>query len=415
MSTPLHVLILEDLVADAELIVHELERADFDPLWVRVQTEHEFQTYLHAGLDLIVADYTLPQFNAVDALQILKARDLDIPFIVITGTVSEDVVSELMREGAVDYLLKDRPARLGQSVRHALDQKRLREEKRTAQEALRRYNTELEATIHARTAELERALAKERELNELKARFVSMISHEFRTPLAIIQSASDILNRYESQITPERKREQLEEIQHQIKRLTTLLEEILTISRSQSVGLQLQRTSVDIETLIAEVAHDMEPVLSKRELQMMVQGASRDVSVDYNLMKQVIGNLISNAAKFSPDSSCLHLNVIYQPNQVQIQVVDEGIGIPPEDCDHIFDLFHRARNAVNIPGTGLGLAIVKQVMEAHGGQVALESEMGHGTTFTLTLPTSEAAAHNWPASPETGVNQNGPQERGPFS
>jgi signal transduction histidine kinase len=392
MSTPLHVLILEDLAADAELIIHELERADFDPLWVRVQTEQEYETYLHAGLDLIVADYTLPQFNALVALRILKAHDLDIPFIVITGTVSEEVVAEVMREGAADYLLKDRPARLGQSVRHALEQKRLREEKRTAQEALRRYNVELEATIHSRTAELEQALAKEREVNELKARFVSMISHEFRTPLAIIQSASDILNRYESQITLERKREELEEIQHQIRRLTTLLDEILTISRSQSVGLQLQRMPVDIETLIAEVAHDMEPVLSHRELQMMVQGVSREVSLDYNLMKQVIGNLISNAAKFSPDSSCLNLNVNFQPRQVVIQVTDEGIGIPEEDCQHIFDLFHRARNAINIPGTGLGLAIVKQVMDAHGGQVRVESHLGHGTTFTLTLPTSEAVA-----------------------
>ena len=386
MTRPLHVLILEDMVADAELIVYELTEAGFDPLWIRATTEQEYIAYLHSGLDLILADYTLPQFDALSALRILKARDLDIPFIVITGTVSEEVIAEVMREGAADYLLKDRPARLGQSILHALEQKRLRDDKRKAHEALRHYNAELEATIQARTAELERALKKERELNELKARFVSMISHEFRTPLAVIQGSSDLLGSYQDQLTAERKQAHLEKIQHQVKHLTHLLDEILTISRSQSVGLQLQPERVDLEAFVAGMVRETESLVADHTLEFTVVGAARPVIIDPNLMKQAIGNLLSNAAKYSPELSRITLTLVYEPEQVQIRVQDEGIGIPEEDLEDLFDLFHRGRNAAHIPGTGVGLAIVKQVIEAHGGTVEVETTLQQGSTFTLVLP-----------------------------
>lgn len=388
MRLPLHVLILEDMVADAELLVYELEQAGFDPLWIRASTEQEYSAYLHNNLDLILADYTLPQFDALNALRILKARDLDIPFIVVTGTVSEEVIAEVMREGAADYLLKDRLARLGQSISHALEQKRLREDKRKAQEALRHYNAELEATIQARTAELERALAKERELNELKARFVSMISHEFRTPLAIIQGSSDLLLRYEHQIPSESRHSHLEEIQQQVERLVHLLDEILTISRAQSVGLELQLQTMDLESLIKALVRETATVTADHLMDISVRGEARPVRVDSHLMKRAIGNLLSNAAKYSPAQAHIDLSLIYEAEQVLIQVKDEGIGIPEEDQDHLFDLFHRGRNATHIPGTGLGLAIVKQVIEAHGGVVRLESEIDCGSTFTLVLPLS---------------------------
>ena len=386
MTRPLHVLILEDMAADAELIVYEITEAGFDPLWIRATTEQEYIAYLHSGLDLILADYTLPQFDALSALRILKARDLDIPFIVITGTVSEEVIAEVMREGAADYLLKDRPARLGQSILHALEQKRLRDDKRKAHEALRHYNAELEATIQARTAELERALKKERELNELKARFVSMISHEFRTPLAVIQGSSDLLGSYQDQLTAERKQAHLEKIQHQVKHLTHLLDEILTISRSQSVGLQLQPERVDLEAFVAGMVRETESLVADHTLEFTVVGAARPVIIDPNLMKQAIGNLLSNAAKYSPELSRITLTLVYEPEQVQIRVQDEGIGIPEEDLEDLFDLFHRGRNAAHNPGTGVGLAIVKQVIEAHGGTVEVETTLQQGSTFTLVLP-----------------------------
>src|SRR5262245_10812494 len=137
MPTALRVLLLEDQPADAELLLHELRRADFDPLAERVETEAEYVAGLDGAPDVILADYTLPQFNALDALHHLQERGLDIPFIVVTGAVSEEAAVECIKEGAADYLLKDRLSRLGQAVERALAQRRMREEKRQAEVALR--------------------------------------------------------------------------------------------------------------------------------------------------------------------------------------------------------------------------------------------------------------------------------------
>lgn len=138
MSVSLNVLVLEDRSDDAELMVHELHRAGFDPEWERVETESDYLAHLDPELDVILADYTLPQFDALRALHLLQAQDLDVPLIVVAGSVSEEVAVACMKEGAADYLLKDRLARLGEAVRHALNERRLRQEKRQAQAALRR-------------------------------------------------------------------------------------------------------------------------------------------------------------------------------------------------------------------------------------------------------------------------------------
>jgi two-component system cell cycle sensor histidine kinase/response regulator CckA len=143
MATPLQTLILEDHLADAELILHALKQAGFEPDWQCVDSEANYQAGLHAGLDVILADYSLPQFDALRALHLLQERGLDIPFIVVTGTLSEEAAVECIKQGAADYLLKDRLARLGSAVIHALEQKRLRTERKQDEEKLRRRNREL--------------------------------------------------------------------------------------------------------------------------------------------------------------------------------------------------------------------------------------------------------------------------------
>jgi DNA-binding NtrC family response regulator len=137
MATPLSVLILEDRPDDAELMLHALRRAGFAPAWRRVQTDADYLTQLHADLDVILADYSLPQFDALRALQLLQERGLDIPFIIVSGTIGEELAVVAMKQGATDYLLKDRLARLGQAVVQALEQRQLREAKRQAEEKYR--------------------------------------------------------------------------------------------------------------------------------------------------------------------------------------------------------------------------------------------------------------------------------------
>ncbi len=149
MSTPLRVLILEDQSADAELMLHELRRAGFVPDWRQVETEADYLAGLDPTLDVILADYNLPQYDAVRALRRLQERELDVPFIVVTGSISEEVAVECMKQGAADYLLKDRLARLGPAVVQALEQRRLQGEKRKADELLRLQSAVLDAAANA--------------------------------------------------------------------------------------------------------------------------------------------------------------------------------------------------------------------------------------------------------------------------
>src|SRR5437016_4743229 len=145
MTTHLNVLILEDRPDDAELMLHALRRAGFDPEWQRVETAADYLAHLHADVDVILADYSLPQFDALRALQLLQERGVDIPFIIVSGTIGEELAVAAMKQGAADYLLKDRLARLGQVVTQALEQKQLREAQRQAEEALRLKNEEITA------------------------------------------------------------------------------------------------------------------------------------------------------------------------------------------------------------------------------------------------------------------------------
>ncbi len=147
MSTPLRVLILEDQMSDVELMLHELRQAGFDPDWQRVETEADYLAHLGADFDVILADYNMPQFDAPRALRLLQERGLDIPFIIVTGSISEEVAVESMKQGAADYLLKDRLARLGPAVAHALEQRKLRVEKRRADQALRDSEKRFRALI----------------------------------------------------------------------------------------------------------------------------------------------------------------------------------------------------------------------------------------------------------------------------
>ncbi|NWG18620.1 MAG: PAS domain S-box protein [Chloroflexi bacterium] len=234
-------------------------------------------------------------------------------------------------------------------------------------------------------AELRRALEREKELNELKTRFVSMVSHEFRTPLTAIQSSSDLLRRYCDTQNIQKRNEHLAKIQVQIKRLTQMLDEVLTLSKSQSVGLQPNLCLLDFEAFCSEIVADMQALSGAHPI-ILTTDSIPPVTADPRLMRQAISNLLSNAIKYSPDGSPIEMNLSAEGDNVIIRIRDHGIGIPEKDQPHLFEVFHRATNVGTIPGTGIGLAIVKQSIEAHNGVISFESRVGEGTTFILTIP-----------------------------
>jgi PAS domain S-box-containing protein len=241
-----------------------------------------------------------------------------------------------------------------------------------------------------RQAEMDmcKALEKERELNELKSRFVSMISHEFRTPLTTIQSAAELLQHYEW--SAEQKRERFQQIQGAVQHMARLLEDVLLLGRADAGKMQMRPEWLNLEELCRTLMVDLELSISQSyQLHFDCQGYSCLVWIDPKLVRQILTNLLSNAIKYSPDGGIVELKLIYQTDNILLQIRDEGIGIPPTDREQLFEPFYRATNVNTIQGTGLGLAIVKKCVDLCGGQITLDSQVGEGTMFTVRLPLNQ--------------------------
>ncbi len=234
-------------------------------------------------------------------------------------------------------------------------------------------------------AEILRTLQRERELHEMKSRFVSMMSHEFRTPLAVIQSAADLLQIYGPEL--ESDQEYFQQIHTAIKHMTRMLDDVLWIGKAELGQLKIQRKPIDATAFCQEIIREFELAYGQSDrFQFNSSGAAHPVGLDQNLLRQILNNLLSNAVKYSPDHSPVDLRLVYHSDQVQLQVQDYGIGIPEGDRQRLFEPFYRAKNVDTIQGTGLGLAIVKHCVDLHHGHILLESQVGVGTTFTVVLP-----------------------------
>ncbi|HEY9706318.1 MAG TPA: PAS domain-containing sensor histidine kinase, partial [Allocoleopsis sp.] len=236
-------------------------------------------------------------------------------------------------------------------------------------------------------AELQQALEKEKELNELKSRFVTMTSHEFRTPLSTILSSAELLEYYRHQWPLDKQNKHLKRIQSSVKHMTQLLNDVLIIGRAEADQLEFYPTSIDIIQFCQEFLEEIQ--LSNKAEQSIIFQSECTISIvqlDEKLLRQILTNLLSNAIKYSPDDGVINFNLICHPEEVKFSVQDQGIGIPEADKIHLFESFHRGTNVSNIPGTGLGLAIVKKCVDVYGGSITVETEVGFGTTFFVTLP-----------------------------
>ncbi|MGB3208931.1 MAG: PAS domain S-box protein [Crinalium sp.] len=278
-------------------------------------------------------------------------------------------------------------------------------EKKQAEAALIQAKDQLEIHVQERTAELQetvnqlersqeelrKALEKEKELSELKSRFITMASHEFRTPLATIFSSSDLLKSFGHKFSEERKLQHLNKIQTQVKNMTLLLEDVLFMGKVEAGKLTLNLTIFNLEVFCREIIKEIS-LADRRKHKLLFEshGDCRDVEMDCQLLRQILTNLVSNAFKYSPQGAIIQVNIICNNEQTIINVQDQGIGIPISEQHHLFEIFHRASNVGNISGTGLGLAIVKQAVELHQGKISFESEVGVGTSFTVSMPTHQS-------------------------
>ena len=231
------------------------------------------------------------------------------------------------------------------------------------------------------------ALAHERQLAELKNRFVSMASHELRTPLATILSASELMAHYADQLSVQEREAAAGDINQAVQRMEALLQDVLMLGRVEAGRLVAKLESVDMAALLAAVLHELNTQFDavERVHTSITQDTSTAPLLDVGLMRQALTNLISNACKYGTTDPRVNVIAQLQAGEWRITVTDRGIGIPPDDLPRVFEGFHRASNVANIAGTGLGLSIVKSAVEAQGGTVSVRSSLGKGTSFEIRL------------------------------
>ncbi len=242
--------------------------------------------------------------------------------------------------------------------------------------------------IKAKAVELELALAKEQELNKLQREFVSMASHEFRTPLAIIDATAQRMKSRadKNRLTPEDAVQRIEKIRGAVKRMTRLMESTLTAARMQEGKIKVEIAPCDIGKVVREVCARQQEIAQTHVISCDLAGLPDTIQADAGSLEQVLTNLLSNAVKYALDAPDIEIKAHTEGDQVVISVRDHGLGIDEDELDRIGERFFRARTSTGIAGTGIGLNLAKTLVEMHGGTVDVESKTGEGSTFTVRLP-----------------------------
>ncbi len=268
---------------------------------------------------------------------------------------------------------------------------------------IRQLNADLEIKVEERTLilkealqkleqsqeELSQALDKERQLNEIKSRFVSMASHEFRTPLTTVLSSASLLSKYTAADQQDKRDKHISKIRSSVNNLNDILEDFLSLGKLNEGRLDINPGETSIKECIDSTIEEMKPMLKKGQRFVVECPADCTANTDKKLLHNILLNLISNAIKFSEEGRSITIKATGEQGKVNIAVTDEGIGIGLADQEHLFTSFFRAANAVNIQGTGLGLHIVKRYVDLLGGEVGLTSELNKGTTVHFSIPVNK--------------------------
>ena len=246
---------------------------------------------------------------------------------------------------------------------------------------------ELKNQVEERTKELNEALSKEKELNQMKINFVSMASHEFRTPLTSILSASDIIKRYQEKMTKTEVRRKIDKIQNEVKGLVEILEDFLIVGKYEVGKVEFKPKKMDLKFFCDELVDELNRTIGKEHyIDYIFEELEMVVNLDPRLIKHITSNLLSNSIKYSAVGSKIEFHISTRNGFIVIQINDKGIGIPENDLKNIFSTFHRASNVGAVSGSGLGMAIVKQSVDLHNGQIMINSTEGVGTEIEITIP-----------------------------
>jgi signal transduction histidine kinase len=322
--------------------------------------------------DLILLDIRMPYMDGYEVCNQLKAnpQSMDIPVIFLSAYAEIEDKIKAFEVGGIDYITK--PFQTAEVLVRVRTHLALRNTQRALQKS------QLEAL---------QALEREQELNRLKSEFVSMVSHDFRSPLTTIQGFALLLRDAGDQLEPTKQIQFLTKIEGAVEQMLNLLDRVLLIGQADLEALKFEPQVFDLKTICLELIGTLQITYGQtHQIELLSQGAVERVYLDPNLCQTILDNLLSNAIKYSPQGGPISLELNRQDQALEILVKDHGIGIPEANLARLFEPFQRGSNAAQLQGTGLGLAIVRKCVEAQSGTITVKSQLGMGTQFRLLLP-----------------------------
>lgn len=359
-SRKLRILLVEDSDSDSALMRHALKRSGFDSESEVVQSAEQFREKIRKNkYDIVLADYRLPGWNGMETVELLREEGLDVPVVLVSGALGELNAVECIKQGAADYVLKDRLARLPQAVRRAVSEKELRDENRRTNEELMRSNRDLE-------------------------QFAYVASHDLQEPLRMVATYTQLL--------AEKYRGKLDEnadkyIQYAVEgalRMQTLVGDLLAFSR---VGRPLREAqNTECSLVLRGVLANLQSSIQESGARIFSENLPALLG-DPSELIQLFQNLIGNAIKFrGKEAPEIRIHAEKKKREWVFSVSDNGIGIAPEHAEDVFVIFKRLHTREEYPGSGIGLAICKKIVERNGGRIWVESQPGEGCTFKFTWP-----------------------------
>ncbi|WP_051151171.1 hybrid sensor histidine kinase/response regulator [Mastigocladopsis repens] len=388
----IHILLVEDSAYDACLLCQIFTRNGYEEwqmahveqlneaidacistssLLLEKSSSQTSQTRYQRRFDVVLLDLSLPDSFGLDTVKEFRKAVPNIPVVVLSRLDNEELALQALAEGAQDYIVKDQITIqvLVRAIRYAIQRGQI-------------FNQ-----LWASEQRTREALAKEQELNQLKSNFVAMVSHEFRTPISIIRTSTELLANYNPQLTEERRAKYFQRIQVSINQMVQLLDEVLFLSKTEAEKVAYQPALLDLKNFCQELAEILQLNLGgQRNIVFSCQGECTPAKMDEKLLSCIFTNILSNAIKYSFPDSTIYFDLSCQDGIATFRVQDQGLGIPLKDQARLFESFYRARNVGKIQGTGLGLVIVKKCVALHRGEIQIESEEGVGTTVTVRLP-----------------------------
>lgn len=362
------ILMLEDLQDDVGLIERALRKEGMHFSSKRVDTQEEFTQCLSSFQpDVILSDHALPQFNSLEALKICRKLAVHVPFILVTGTVSEEFAVNCLKQGADDYVLKSNMVRLPSAIHNAMKQRHHEVKRRKAEQTLRKQNEELV------------------KINKELDSFVYSVSHNLRAPLMSVLGLINLVQ-LENGNADSALKNYFQMMQQSIHKLDDTLKEILDYSRNARSALSV--TEIDIRKMVEDSFERMKYMEGSEEIHKSVNSGEKvPFYTDAYRLSVVINNLVSNAIKYRDvhkEDQTLRVNIQISETELVLEIADNGIGISSEYISRIFEMFFRATERSE--GAGLGLYIVRETVDKLHGTIAVSSAIGQGTTFTITLP-----------------------------